>query len=60
MGIFLKTLKRHRTPGRIADPAFQLVTPMRWDLGVGVERKPVDTDTAGSRQCGVFPFIAKP
>src|SRR5882672_10020706 len=32
---------------------------MRWHLSVGVERKPAQTGTAGSRQCGAFPFRAK-
>ena len=32
---------------------------MRGDLGVRMERKPVDPGTAGARQCGVFPFRAK-
>jgi hypothetical protein len=59
MGIFRKTLKRHSASRRIPQQAFQLVTPMRWDLGVGMERKPVDTGTAGARQCGVFLFIPK-
>jgi hypothetical protein len=30
---------------------------MRWHLGIGVQRKPVDTDTAGARECGAFPCI---
>ena len=34
--------------------AFQLVTPMRWELGVRMERKPVDTGTAGAPHAGVF------
>ena len=25
-----------------------------WDLGVGVERKPVDTGTVGTRECGML------
>ncbi len=32
---------------------------MRWHLGVGVQRKPVDTGTAGARECGAFPCIPK-
>jgi hypothetical protein len=32
---------------------------MGGDLGVGMQRKPVDTGTAGARACGEFPFIPK-
>jgi len=32
---------------------------MCWHLGVGMQRKPVDTGTAGARECGAFPFIPK-
>jgi hypothetical protein len=32
---------------------------MGWDLGVGVERKAVDTGAARTRECGTFPFIPK-
>lgn len=32
---------------------------MRWALGVGVQRQPVDTGTARPRAFGVFPFIGK-
>ena len=60
MGTFRKTLKRHRTPGRIAQQALKLIPPMGWDLGVRMERKPVDTGTAGARECGMFPCITKP
>src|SRR5713226_6445665 len=59
MGIFLKTLQRHGASRCVPQQAFQLVTPMRWDLSVRMERKPVDTGTAGARQCGVFTFIPK-
>jgi hypothetical protein len=37
MGIFPKTLQRYGTPCRVSNQALQLVTPMRWHLGVGVE-----------------------
>jgi hypothetical protein len=33
---------------------------MRRNLGVGVQRKPVDPGTAGARQCGGCTFITKP
>jgi len=58
-GIFLKTLKRHGASCGVPNQALQLVAPVRWDLGVGVERKPVDTGTAGSCEFGTFPFLAK-
>ncbi len=32
---------------------------MRWNLGVGVEGKTVDTGTAGTREFGAFTFITK-
>jgi hypothetical protein len=32
---------------------------MGWHLGVGVERKPVDTGAARTREFGTFPFIPK-
>ena len=32
---------------------------MRRNLGVGVQGKPVDTGTAGTREFRAFPFIAK-
>ena len=57
--MFLEALKRHRTPGRGADEALKLISLMGWDLGVGMQRKPVDTDTAGARARGVFAFITK-
>ena len=59
MGLFRETLQRHGASRRVPHQAFQLVTPMRWDLGVRMERKPVDTGTAGARQCGEFSFITK-
>ena len=59
MGIFLKTFKRHSASACIPKQAFQLITPMRWNLGVGVEGKTVDTGTAGTRQFGVFTFLTK-
>src|SRR5712691_3852267 len=33
---------------------------MGWDLGVGMQGKPVDTSTTGTGECGMFPCIAKP
>src|SRR5262249_20767819 len=34
----------------ITNQSFQLVPPMRWDVGVGMQRKPVDAGTAGTAQ----------
>jgi len=59
VGIFRKTLKRHSTSCRVPHQALSLVTPMRWHLGVDVERKPAQTGTTGSRQCGAFPAGAR-
>ena len=53
--LLFKTLQRHGTAGRIADQALQLVPPMGWHLGVGVQRKPVDTGTAGACEWGRSP-----
>jgi hypothetical protein len=36
MGIFRKTLQRHSASYRVPQQALQLITPMRWHLGVGV------------------------
>ena len=59
LGSFFKTLQRHGAPCRVPQQALQLITPVRWHLGVGVQRKPVDTGTAGARECGAFPCIPK-
>jgi hypothetical protein len=59
MGIFRQPLQRHGASCRVPQQALQLITPIRWHLGVGVQRKAVDTGTAGSRQCRGFPFIPK-
>src|SRR5712691_1635377 len=32
---------------------------MGWDLGVGVQRQPVDTGTAGARECGVVLYLPR-
>ena len=56
-GLLGKALQRYGASGSIADEACQLVAPMRRDLGVGVQRKPVDAGTAGARECGMFPCI---
>jgi len=60
MGIVFEALQRHGASGRIADQTFQLVTAMRWNLGVGMEGKAVAAGTADAAQGGAFPFVAKP
>src|SRR5262249_47249603 len=70
VGIFRKTFKRHSASACVPNQTLQLVTPMGWHLGVGVERKPVDAGAARTREFGAlarlrrrraqpFPFIAK-
>src|SRR5712664_1986069 len=39
--------------------SLSLCTPMRWHLFVDVERKPAQTCTVWSRQCGAFPAGAR-
>ena len=39
VGVFRQALQGHGAARGIPDQAFQLVPPMRWDLGVGVQRK---------------------
>ncbi len=48
VGILFKPLKRHSPSGCMANHALELITPMRWNLGIGVEGKAVDAGTAGS------------
>src|SRR5262249_9174390 len=50
VGVCLEALQRHGTTGGIADEAFQLIAPMRRNLGVGVQGKAVDTRTPRSRE----------
>src|SRR5262249_27963171 len=50
VGVFLEALQGYRTSGGIADELFQLISPVRGDSGVGVERKAVDTGTVRTRE----------
>ena len=59
VGVLFQTFQGHGTAGRIADEAFQLITPMRRDLGVGVHRKPLHTGTVGTCQRGRLALMAK-
>src|SRR5256714_13465837 len=52
VGVLGQALQRHGTTGRIADEAFQLIAPVRRDLGVGVHRKPLHAGTVGACQHG--------
>src|SRR5262249_45154353 len=50
IGLYLEALQRHRAAGRIPYQALQLVTPVGWNVGVGVQRKPLDAGTVGTSQ----------
>jgi hypothetical protein len=58
MRIVLQTLERHRAAGDITDESLQLVAAVRWNLRVGVQRKPVDAGTAGAVQGRAFTLVA--
>ena len=55
----METFERYGASCSVPNQALQLVTPVCWDVGVGVQRKPMDTGTAGPCKCGAFPFIPK-
>ena len=57
--VFLEALQGHGPAGGIADEAFQLITPVRRDLGVGVYRKPLHAGTVGACQHGRLARSAK-
>src|SRR5215831_12945672 len=59
VGVFLETFQGHGPAGRIADEAFQLITPVCRDVGVGVQRKPLDAGTVGTCQRGHLTLVAK-
>ena len=59
VGIFLETLQGHRAAGGITDQACQLIAPVRRDLSVGVQGKPVDAGTAGTCECGRLALVTK-
>jgi hypothetical protein len=59
IGSLLQTLQCHGASRRVPNQAFQLVPSIHWYLDVGVQRKPVDNDTAGARECGAFSFIVE-
>src|SRR5262249_4363239 len=45
VGVCLEAFQGHGTAGRIADEAFQLIAPVRRNLGMGVYRKPLHAGT---------------
>jgi hypothetical protein len=47
VGLFLKALQGHRAAVGITEQAFQLIAPVRRDLSVGVQGKPMQAGTAG-------------
>ena len=58
-GLCLEALQGYGTAGRIPYQALSLVTPVRRNLGGGVEGKPVDTGAARTREPGCLVRIAK-
>jgi hypothetical protein len=54
-----EALQRHRAAGGLADQAFQLIAPVRRDLGVGMQGKPLHAGTAGTRERGRLALAAK-
>ena len=59
VGVLCQALQGHRAASRLPEKAFQLVPPVRRDLGVGVERKALHTGTAGPRERGRLALAAK-
>src|SRR2546423_13790579 len=59
IGVLLQTLQGYGTAGRIPYQALQLVTPVGWDVGVGVQRKPLDAGTLRTSEPWHLPLVAK-
>src|SRR5262249_42691404 len=59
VGVCLEAFQGHGTAGRIADEAFQLIAPVRRNLGMGVYRKPLHAGTVGTCQRGDLALRAK-
>jgi len=59
IGLCLEAFQGHGPAGRLADEAFQLIAPVRRDLGVGVHRKPLHAGTVGACQHGRLALRAK-
>src|SRR5262249_50321087 len=60
IGLCLEALQGDGTAGRIPYQALQLVTPVGWDMGVGVQRKPLDAGTVGTGERWRLTLVAKP
>jgi hypothetical protein len=58
VGLFLEALQGHGTAGGITEQAFQLITPVRGDLGVGVQGNPCTLAQWGSVMVERSPFDA--
>src|SRR5215510_127093 len=59
VGVLLEALQRHGPAGGIADELFQLIPPVRGDLGVGVQRKALDAGTVWTGELGRLAFRTK-
>src|SRR5262249_1585488 len=59
VGVLLEALQRHSPAGGIADELFQLIAAMGRDLGVGMQRKAVDTGAARPREPGRLTLVTK-
>src|SRR5262249_39940919 len=59
VGRCLEAFQGYGTAGRIPYQALQLVTPVGWDVGVGVQRKPLGAGTVGTGQRGPLVYAAK-
>src|SRR5262245_8224221 len=59
VGVLFQTFQGHGTAGRLPYQALQLVTPVGWDVGVGVQRKPLEAGTVGTCQRGPLVRAAK-
>ena len=60
VGVLRQPLQRRGPTSGIADEALQLIAAMGRDLGGGVQRKPVDTYAARTREPLRFALGAKP
>jgi hypothetical protein len=54
MVVLRKPLKRYSTSGCVAHQTLSLITPMRWNISIGVQGKAVDTGTPRSHECRPF------
>src|SRR5262245_59829135 len=59
IGVLSQTRHGHGPARGIPDQALQLVTPMSWDLGIGVQGKALHAGTAGIGERGRLAVHAK-